>query len=257
MTDQPVARVEAQLERLIEGAFAQLFGRGLTARDLAVRMTRALESGLLPSADADRRPIAPDHYAIRLHPDTADHLLIHQPGLVPVLAAHITTLAQAAGYRLLAEPLVELKPSAETPANAIVVVAGFQNEPQTATQTLDSQTLKAALERGPINPVLMINGEQTIPLTKPIITIGRGQDNDITISDRFVSRHHLQIRLRLGAYFAFDTNSQSGISINDAMVREHRLQSGDVIQIGKTRLLYLEDSQIGDGHTSTLPAAAG
>ena len=35
MNDQHIARLEAQLERLVEGAFSQLFGKKFRAQDIA------------------------------------------------------------------------------------------------------------------------------------------------------------------------------------------------------------------------------
>ncbi len=256
MSDQPVTRFEARLERLIEGAFAQLFGRGLRAHDLAVHLGRAIEGGLLASPDTDSRPIAPDHYIIRLHQDMHDHLLIREPKLAALLRDHILELVATAGYRLHVAPVVVLLPDLASNNSAVQVTTAHQHDPQHTTQTLDSHALQAALQRSPSNPVLVIDGDRTVALTKPLINIGRGRDNDIILADQFISRHHVQLRLRHGAYFAFDVNSQSGITINDVAVREHRLQPGDVLSIGKTRLLYLEDASMSEGQTSALPSPA-
>ena len=94
----------------------------------------------------------------------------------------------------------------------------------------------------PQNPQLIVNGETAIPLNSPIINIGRSRDNHIVLNDPYISRHHVQLRLRFGVYTLFDTQSQGGVLVNDVVVREHRLQPGDVIRIGKTQLVYFEDA---------------
>jgi pSer/pThr/pTyr-binding forkhead associated (FHA) protein len=93
----------------------------------------------------------------------------------------------------------------------------------------------------PKNPQLIINGEQTVPLTDQIVNIGRSRDNQIVLNDPYASRHHIQLRLRFGVYTLFDTQSQGGVYVNDVIVREHRLQPGDVIRLGKTQMVYFEE----------------
>ncbi len=89
----------------------------------------------------------------------------------------------------------------------------------------------------------LVVGTRTILLDEPLINIGRHPDNHIVLDDRRVSRHHLQIRLRFGTYTLFDGQSSSGTFVNDIATREHNLQSGDVIRVRNTRLLYLEDDE--------------
>jgi hypothetical protein len=252
MSDRPVAKLESRLERLVEGVFIGLFGRGLGARELVMHLSRALEQGIQPPTDADPRPIAPDHFIIRLSPNVYDHLLVRHPALPTLLGGHIGEMAAAGGCRLRTEPVVMLVPDASITGSAVIVTTAHQHDPQHTTQTLDAAALDAALQRKPANPVLVIDGDQPVPLTRAIINIGRGRDNDIMLADPFVSRHHAQLRLRMGAYFAFDVNSQSGITVNDVTVREHRLQHGDVLCVGKTRLLYMEDPTPHEGQTDLI-----
>ncbi|MBK8025668.1 MAG: DUF3662 domain-containing protein [Chloroflexi bacterium] len=253
MNNHRVTRLETHLERLIEGAFSQLFGKALRPHDIAVHLSRALEGSVMPSNDSDPRPLAPDHFLIRLNQDVYDHLLIHQPRLVDILTQHMFALASAAGCRLRSNPVVIVLGDENLNPAGIAVVAKHQTDVQSTTQVLSSARLERELSRMPINPVLVIDGEMTVALVKAVSNVGRGRDNEIVLSDPFVSRHHAQIRLRHGAFFVFDANSQGGIKVNDVAVREHRLQPGDVIRIGKTRLLYLEDSPPGEEHTEMLP----
>jgi pSer/pThr/pTyr-binding forkhead associated (FHA) protein len=106
---------------------------------------------------------------------------------------------------------------------------------------VEVEPLRETNNHTPHNPQLIVNGKHIIPLQKPIVNIGRSKDNHLVLDDLFVSRHHIQLRLRFGRYTLFDTSSQSGTKVNDVPVREHRLQSGDVIRVGKTQIVYLED----------------
>src|ERR1700712_1179900 len=100
MNDQAIARLEAKLEHLIEGAFAQLFSKTIRSQDIALQLARAMENGLQPGNDGDPRLYAPDHYTIRVNPDVYDHLMTRQPQLTQILAQHLVELAATVGYRL-------------------------------------------------------------------------------------------------------------------------------------------------------------
>lgn len=248
MNDQAIARLEAKLERLIEGAFAQLFSKAIRPQDIALHLSRAMEDGIQAAADGDPRPFAPDQYIIRLNPDICDHLLIRQPELSAILIAHLIELASTSGYRLSDTPSIELIAVPQIEPNEIFVDALHQNGTIPSTAVMDRIEIEET--PAPQNPQLIINGERTLPLKDPLINIGRSRDNHIVLDDPYISRHHAQLRLRFGVYTIFDTRSQGSLLVNDVVVREHRLQPGDVIRIGKTQLVYLEDTPHADGQTN-------
>ncbi|MDR1552069.1 MAG: FHA domain-containing protein [Prevotellaceae bacterium] len=71
-----------------------------------------------------------------------------------------------------------------------------------------------------------------------IITIGRGQENDIVINDLKISRHHLQIiQDDYGNFRLADFGSTNGTFVNGRQVKgEVHLNVNDVIRIGNTTL---------------------
>lgn len=90
---------------------------------------------------------------------------------------------------------------------------------------------------------------QMISITKDVITVGRGTDNDLTIPDGAVSRRHFQIRREAGALVLYDLNSANGTRVNQVRVTTPRpLQVGDVIAIGQTTL------RVEEGDLQTVPA---
>jgi hypothetical protein len=240
MNDQAIARLESSLERLIEGAFAQVFSKSIRAHDIALHLSRAMENDIQPSSDGDPRPYAPDRYFIRLNPEVCDHLLLRQPELGAILGQHLVELAAAVGYRLSDIPAIELVATTDLEPNQIVVDTRHQNGGVPSTAVMPRIVMPEST--APQNPQLIVNGETTILLRDPLINIGRSRDNHVVLNDPYASRHHLQLRLRFGSYTLFDTQSHGGVYVNDVAVREHRLQPGDVIRIGKTQLVYLEDS---------------
>lgn len=243
INEQHIARLEAKLEGLIEGAFAQLFNRVIRTHDIALQLARAMHDGISPAQDGDPRPFAPEEYTISLNRDVLDHLLIRQPALANILSEHMVELTAASDFRLRAPIKITLSADKTLPPNEVRVEATHHAVTLGNTQAFDQIDPPPAADHVPQNPQLIINGEKTVLLSDPIVNIGRSRDNDIVLDDPYISRHHAQLRLRFGCYTVFDTNSRDGMIVNDVRVREHRLQPGDVIRLGKTQLVYLEDTQ--------------
>ncbi len=89
--------------------------------------------------------------------------------------------------------------------------------------------------------ILMRDGESQIEykLTAHETILGRTQDNDITISDDAVSRHHIRIICILGDCFMEDLGSANGTMLNRRLTKKSPLQDGDVITIGRHDLKYV------------------
>lgn len=241
MSEKPIDKLETQLETLIEGAFSRLFRRSINARDVAVLIVREMEDHLRDSVDDDPRPVAPDAYVIYLHTDTIQKFLTSYPDLSRRLSALIVDLSTQSGYRLHTKPTVKLLADSQLTPHKALIYADHSAESQASTAAMQPITLPG--NKQPIqHPRLMIGDEEAIDLKKSIINIGREDDNDIVIEDAYISRHHLQLRKRFGAYTLFDVDSRGGTKVNNTRIREHRLQNGDVIQIGRTRLIYTDET---------------
>ena len=74
----------------------------------------------------------------------------------------------------------------------------------------------------------------------------------MVIDDAYTSRLHAQIRLRFGQYVIFDTDSHAGTFVNEVRIREHCLRAGDVIRVGKTTIVYMEDDPEYFGETDSI-----
>lgn len=71
-----------------------------------------------------------------------------------------------------------------------------------------------------------------------VITIGRGDDNDVMISDITASRHHLQIiEHDDGHYTLSDFGSTNGTFVNGEKISgEIVLDSNDIVRVGNTTI---------------------
>ncbi len=73
--------------------------------------------------------------------------------------------------------------------------------------------------------------------------IGRSSSNSIILDDVTVSREHAILIISNNSPFIKDTNSTNGIYVNNEIIQECKLKSGDKIQIGKYLLLLTEVSK--------------
>jgi len=81
-------------------------------------------------------------------------------------------------------------------------------------------------------------------LAPAVTTIGRWDDNDVVISDRWVSRHHAEIRREGVRYVIHDLSSKNGLYVNGNRVSGSiALEDGDRIQIAPRCELTFVDSE--------------
>jgi pSer/pThr/pTyr-binding forkhead associated (FHA) protein len=77
-------------------------------------------------------------------------------------------------------------------------------------------------------------------LSSAITTIGRHADSDIALDDITVSRRHCEVLIDGGRFVVRDVGSLNGTYVNQKRVDEIELSQGDVLQIGKFHLVFLE-----------------
>lgn len=83
------------------------------------------------------------------------------------------------------------------------------------------------------------DGEQ--PLRLGTYTFGRKSDNDLVITDSFVSGRHGTIEVTDAGIVLTDTGSTNGTVVNDAKVPAHaptQILRGDVIKLGSTEVTF-------------------
>ncbi len=238
MNEKHISQLETQLERLVENVFTSLFRKVVSAHDIAVKIARSMTTHLHTAIGDDPRPVAPNRYRIFINPQVQAHLGQIRPNLPDLLSQHITELATKSGYRLLQAPKVLFVAHPPLDTDDLIVEATHDVPDEGGTAAMQPVSLPQA---APPMACYLIVGERHIPLKDGVINLGRSDDNHIIIDDPFVSRHHVQLRLRFGAYTLFDAQSTTGTFVNEVVLREHRLQSGDVIRIGNTRMIFMVD----------------
>jgi type II secretory pathway predicted ATPase ExeA len=92
------------------------------------------------------------------------------------------------------------------------------------------------------------------------VIIGRALRSDIRIESRFVSREHCRVLTTASASVIEDLQSQNGLTIRGQRVSVHRLQDGDVIEIGEHYITYRHghpaQAHVAQGNTGAPVAAS-
>ncbi len=81
------------------------------------------------------------------------------------------------------------------------------------------------------------------PLAKRTLIVGRDEAIPVQLKDELVSRKHIQIRFveqdGAASYVLLDMNSANGTLVNGRRISEElTLQDNDVIEIGKSKLMF-------------------
>lgn len=79
--------------------------------------------------------------------------------------------------------------------------------------------------------VFVITGTRT--------TLGRGEENDIQVSDLKASRRHAEFTAIAGGWLVKDMGSANGLLHNGKNTREARIQTGDILTFGETTLEFV------------------
>ena len=81
-----------------------------------------------------------------------------------------------------------------------------------------------------------------IPLTQLPLRIGRGEDVDVYVDDRWVSREHCELDRAKEALVVRDLGSKHGTFVNGLVVRIAELKAGDELSIGLSKFVVRHES---------------
>ncbi|MCO5973811.1 FHA domain-containing protein [Actinoallomurus soli] len=140
----------------------------------------------------------------------------------------------------------------------------IMNEPGTSTSTMSLSAIQAAVEAdqdegpaidpGPVEALppdtalLLVRGGPNAGsrflLDRDTTTVGRHPHSDIFLDDVTVSRKHVEFLRHNGRFWIRDAGSLNGTYVNRERVDESVLSSGDEVQIGKFRLVYVGNAPL-------------
>lgn len=213
-----LAKIEAALEGLFEGAVGRVIGGKLHPLEVYRSLWRALDDGRIISAGAK---YAPNRLTARLNPQDMAAFESIRERLEAEFAAGLEDEARAVGLRFGARILVRLEGDEATRAGTVAVSATLDHSPLAAAFVVESGALAG----------------RTLPLRSGIV-LGRAADCDHVIPDHAVSRHHCRLDWLFEGYRVTDLGSSNGTFVNDVQVSEYVLGEGDLVTLGATRLRF-------------------
>ncbi len=82
---------------------------------------------------------------------------------------------------------------------------------------------------------------QRLELKRAIVTIGRGEDNDIWLDDEMASRYHAELAWDQGQVYITDCDSLNGVLLNGRRIRRSALiASQELLEIGSHRFIFIQ-----------------
>ena len=80
-----------------------------------------------------------------------------------------------------------------------------------------------------------------VQLTKDRTTLGRRPYNDIVIDNLAISGEHAVLQMTGGQVFLEDLNSTNGTYVNGKASKKQLLQDGDVVEVGKYKIKFVNE----------------
>lgn len=132
------------------------------------------------------------------------------------------------------------EPGPDTTTSALEVGAFDPQHEVEALPDLEPGTGMLVVVRGP-------NAGSRFLLDRERTSIGRHPDSDIFLDDVTVSRRHALVARGEAAMMLEDNGSLNGTYVNGERVEHRDLATGDELQIGRFKLLYIGDPALALG----------
>ena len=99
-----------------------------------------------------------------------------------------------------------------------------------------------AAPRVPTRTLRIAGDDKTedVVLNAPTFAIGRHPRNDLVLKDPRISSFHCRVELEGDRCVLLDLKSRNGTLLNSTRIDRSPLKAGDIIQLGSTKISYLE-----------------
>jgi len=126
---------------------------------------------------------------------------------------------------------------------AIIGYASRRGRTQRNPQQTDDDGPTRAWRAAPLHAALALADRPRTPITaaRPLVRIGRQDDNDLRIDAETVHRYHALVhRGEDGLYWLIDVSGPggNGVRVDGKRIDRHRLRGGETIDIGGTELKF-------------------
>ena len=244
--------IEHKLEGLFEGVFGRAFRTHVQPVELARKLVKEMEDHRVISVS---RVYAPNEYTVYLAPSDREQFDNYEESLRSELQEYISENARRERYELLSPPEVKFETDDDLEMGefgiATRMVQGAAPQPGAPAPEAAPGATMVYRPTTPLPPdgpapdvalaqevvTLTVRGKRR-EITSRRVVIGRSKDCDVQITDPNASRRHAELRQEGSAYWLIDLDSTNGTSVNGHRTARAKLDSGDMITIGSTDLLF-------------------
>jgi hypothetical protein len=249
-------RFERRLEAIVEGLFTRWSRDRVHPVEIGRRVQREMENGAMAGL---RGALLPNDYRVFLNPkDFAPY-----ESFAPSLVAELAELLRARATELRAKPAgpihVSVEPREAIAPGEIYVEARLSPDAAPSPAAPPGGSTAAATAGLPGSDTRIYKHDRPAAgarlrvlagpagtagreflLDRPVLTIGRRDDQDIVIDDPSVSRAHARIHLTGAGAAVEDVGSTNGTALNGRPIGRNRVpvHDGDRIQVGTALLQY-------------------
>jgi FHA domain-containing protein len=241
--------VESKLEGLVEGVFSRAFRARVQPVELARRLAREMESYKTVSVS---RTYVPNEYIVFLSREDRRQFEGYEPALVEELSAHLLEHASREGLALLTRPKVSFETDRRLRMGEFGIQPRLVKPPEAEREEASQGDLGATMvysatraqraaeppaETAAARALLTLDGK-TFVLDQSRAVVGRSRRCDFVVEDPNISRRHFEIQRRGAEWYVLDLESTNGIAVNGRKVSSARLQAGDEIMAGTSRMRF-------------------
>jgi hypothetical protein len=211
--------LEAKLEGLVEGAFSRAFKSQVQPVEIARKLAKEMEEAKSVSLS---RTYVPNQFWVYLSPDDRARFDTYEDGLKKELSDYLLEHARTHGLALLTRPTVEL----ETDDRLSLGEFGIQ-----------AKLVKPADAGEEVEAVEGDFGHTMVYST----TGARRVEEPRHMTRALLVGQHAELRREDGGWAVHDLGSTNGIKLNGKRSRGGRLNPGDEITLGISRLTFEQE----------------
>jgi hypothetical protein len=242
--------LEAKLEGLVEGAFSRAFRSQVQPVEIARKLAKEMEDAKSVSLS---RTYVPNQFWVYLSPDDHERFQSFEDGLKKELSDYLLEHARSHGLALVTRPTVELETDDRLSLGEFGIQAKLVRPAEAGSEAeavegefghtmVYSTTGERRVEspRHTTRALLVGDDKRTVVSGDPFV-IGRSRECDLVLDDPNVSRRHAELRREDGGWAVRDLGSTNGIKVNGRRSPGGRLQPGDEITLGVSRLTFEQE----------------
>ena len=261
--------IEKRMESLVVGVFGRAFRRQIHPVEIAKGLTKQMDEGRMVSIS---RTYAPNNFTVHLSNGDAESIRAYQDSLKDELIQYASTHAENKRYHLMTPPQIRFETDETLRFGEFGVTAKltggngprekgapqdtsgqtriFKTEESTGgeqgTTAISAQEAQRHGLAQEIVEVVLEDGSYPLEGAGPW-TVGRSQENDITVNDPNVSRRHARISRADDGFVVEDLGSTNGTLLDGAPIDRERIEGGDELTFGQTAARFVRRIDVPGG----------